>query len=92
MVLRRMQAFRLEKHDKNHEVRRSNFKNVMVAEERKVRMQCKKLAVMKTRASFDDKVCPLCICPFFFTVDVSTNTSHSVTHPINNDRDRYDTL
>jgi hypothetical protein len=51
-----MQAFRLEKHDKNHEVRRSNFRNVMVAEERKVRMQCKKLATMKTRASFDDKV------------------------------------
>ena len=58
-VLRRMQAFRLEKHDKNHEVRRSNFRNVMVAEERKVRMQCKKLATMKTRASFDDKVNPL---------------------------------
>lgn len=77
-----MQAFRLEKHDKNHEVRRSNFKNVMVAEERKVRMQCKKLAVMKTRASFDDKVSPLV---YLFTLFVTLMYPQPQTPLINID-------
>ena len=52
--LRTNQTFRRDKHDKDQDRRRSNFRNVMVAEERKVRMQCRKLAQMKSRASFHD--------------------------------------
>ena len=53
-VLRKTHEFRRHQHDTNHERRRLNFRNVMVAEERKVRMQCRKLALMRQMGSFKD--------------------------------------
>ena len=35
--------------DKNHATRRRNFENTVLAEERKVRMQCRKQAIMRSR-------------------------------------------
>jgi len=53
-TLRNSHTIALDKHDKDQERRRSNFRSVVVADQRKVRMLCRKLAQMKTRASFHD--------------------------------------
>jgi len=46
-ILRKSHAFKIDLHNKQHEVRRRNFKNTITAEVRKVKMQCRKQAIMK---------------------------------------------
>jgi hypothetical protein len=53
-TLRNSHTFSLDKHNKDQERRRSNFRNVVAAEQRKVRMLCRKLAQMMTRARLND--------------------------------------
>lgn len=51
LILRKTHAFKIDLHNKQHEVRRRNFRNTITAEERKVRMQCRKQALMKIQKS-----------------------------------------
>ena len=53
-TLRTKHEFMLYQHETNQERRRSNFRNVMIAEERKVRMQCRKLAHMRHMGNFKE--------------------------------------
>ena len=46
-TLRTKHEFMRHQHESNHNMRRRNFRNTMLAEERKVRMQCRKLALMR---------------------------------------------
>jgi hypothetical protein len=40
---------------KQHNTRRRNFQNTILAEERKVRMQCRKQAILRSRKNYDEE-------------------------------------
>eukprot|EP01031_Cornospumella_fuschlensis_P024357 gene24357-29442_t len=51
-VLRKTHAVKTDMHEKKQAMRRKNFNNTMLAEQRKVRMQCRKQALLKVRREF----------------------------------------
>jgi hypothetical protein len=42
-------------HDKQHQMRRRNFQNTVLAEARKVRMQCRKQAMLRSRVNYEEE-------------------------------------
>jgi hypothetical protein len=52
-VLRKTHAVKRDMHEKKQAMRRKNFKNTILAEERKVRMQCRKQALLRIRKDYD---------------------------------------
>lgn len=55
-VLRKTHAVKRDMHEKKQLMRRRNFRNTILAEERKVRMQCRKQALLRVRKDFDKEV------------------------------------
>jgi hypothetical protein len=53
LVLRKTHDVKRDMHEKKQLMRRKNFHNTMLAEERKVRMQCRKQALLRVRKEFD---------------------------------------
>lgn len=51
-VLRKTHDVKRDMHKKKQAMRRKNFRNTMLAEERKVRMQCRKLLLLRVRKDF----------------------------------------
>lgn len=52
-VLRKTHAVKRDMHEKKQAMRRKNFRNTILAEERKVRMQCRKQALLRVRKDYD---------------------------------------
>lgn len=52
-VLRKTHAVKQDMHEKKQAMRRKNFRNTILAEERKVRMQCRKQALLRVRKDYD---------------------------------------
>lgn len=52
-VLRKTHAVKQDMHEKKQAMRRKNFRNTILAEERKVRMQCRKQALLRIRKDYD---------------------------------------
>eukprot|EP00600_Ochromonadales_sp_CCMP1393_P006370 CAMPEP_0174967318 /NCGR_PEP_ID=MMETSP0004_2-20121128/7520_1 /TAXON_ID=420556 /ORGANISM="Ochromonas sp., Strain CCMP1393" /LENGTH=1434 /DNA_ID=CAMNT_0016216443 /DNA_START=463 /DNA_END=4767 /DNA_ORIENTATION=+ len=51
-VLRKTHAVKRDMHEKKQAMRRKNFRNTMLAEERKVRMQCRKQALLRIHKDY----------------------------------------
>jgi len=54
-VLRKTHQVKREMHEKRHIMRRRNFRNTILAEERKVRMQCRKAALLRSKVQYSDE-------------------------------------
>eukprot|EP01036_Dinobryon_divergens_P028325 gene28325-37256_t len=54
-VLRKTHAVKLDMLEKKHVMRRKNFRNTILAEERKVRMQCRKQALLRLRKNYTEE-------------------------------------
>lgn len=54
-VLHKTHAVKQDMHEKKQAMRRKNFRNTILAEERKVRMQCRKQALLRVRRDYDSE-------------------------------------
>eukprot|EP01038_Epipyxis_sp_PR26KG_P010121 gene10121-13604_t len=55
-VLRKTHAVKRDMHEKRQAMRRKNFQNTILAEVRKVKMQCRKQAILKVRKNYAEEL------------------------------------
>jgi len=54
-ILRKTHQVKRDMHEKRHVMRRRNFRNTILAEERKVRTQCRKAALIRSKVQYSDE-------------------------------------
>jgi hypothetical protein len=54
-TLHKTHTVKRDMHDKQHQMRRRNFQNTVLAEARKVRMQCRKQAMLRSRVNYEEE-------------------------------------
>jgi hypothetical protein len=54
-TLHKTHTVKRDMHDKQHQMRRRNFQNTVLAEARKVRMQCRKQALLRSKKNYEEE-------------------------------------